>query len=746
LLHPINYSQIILSSVPKTRGSVGPFALSTRNRRTRNGRGVRCFAQTFTEGGTHRMKCCLQQGPSFKLTARGHLMTRLFRHQCWLRFKDHRPLTNSSMTNSTKQKKDGQVLSKPVYAKPRPIDWRSVVQALIIVAAGLWIYWPALQGGWLSGNDDDLLVTHNYDLRSLQGLWEIWFTVPKTDYWPLTWTLLWMEWHLWGNDPLGYHICNLALHLSSGFLIWRLFNRLGLRYAWLGGLLFVVHPLAVESVAWVSEIKNTLSLPLFLLSLNAWLDTEETKSGYLRSVIYYLAAMLAKTSTVMLPLVLLLYCWWKHGHVTRQELKRMIPYVAIALPLSLMTVFFQNEYSLFVPGGGFIPRLIGAGPVVFFYLEKFILPINLLPVYPRWTFNPPTLLEVLAIPALAGALFYLWTRRGGWGRHALFGFGFFLLNLVPFLGLVKFQHMNLSLVADHFAYLPMIGLIGLIVAGLGILQIQFPASVPYPVGIGTISIVLVWLSMGSHNYAMQFHDSETLATYTLQHSSQVAGPHNYFGSALLQSGRVPEAIEQFKQALKIEPDNIPAHVDLGDALLQAGRMSEAIEQYKQALKIIPDLPAAHNNLGRALLETDHVPEAIEQFKQALKVDPYFAAAHNNLGVSLRRAHHVPEAIEQFKQALKLYPDFAGAHNNLGIALSQMGHVPEAIKEFEQALKLKPDFAAAHNNLGRALLESDHVPEAIEQFKQALKIEPDFAAARNNLAAAQVLPNPSPANK
>jgi hypothetical protein len=170
-------------------------------------------------------------------------------------------------------------LTKPVEAggnftaKLVSIHWEAVLQALVIVAAGLWIYGPALDGGWLW--DDSTLVTANSNLRNLQGLWQIWFALPTHDYWPLTSTFLWMGWQLWGIEPLGYHFCSLALHISSGFLIWRLFNRLSLRWGWLGGFLFVIHPLAVESVAWVSEIKNTLLLPLFLLSFDAWLDAEE---------------------------------------------------------------------------------------------------------------------------------------------------------------------------------------------------------------------------------------------------------------------------------------------------------------------------------------------------------------------------------------------------------------------------------------------------------------------------------------
>jgi len=555
-------------------------------------------------------------------------------------------------------------------AKPAPIHWKTVFLALVIVAAGLWIYWPALHGGWVW--DDVLLVTNNSNLRNPRGLWDIWSTTPTTDYWPLTWTLLWIEWHLWGNEPLGYHLCSLALHITSGFLIWRLLNRLGLRWGWLGGFLFVIHPLAVESVAWVSEIKNTLSLPFFLLSIDAWLDAEEKQSlGHWRSVFYYLAAMLAKTSTVMLPLVLLLYCWWKRGWVTRQELKRMIPYVAIAVTLGLITVYFQNHggqgenpYEL----GGFGTRLIGAGVAIVFYLDNFILPINLLLIYPRWSLDQPSLLEVLTLPALAVLLFGLWTQREGWGRHALFGFGFFLLNLLPVLGLVNMRYLGVSWVADHLVYLPMIGLVGLVVVGLEQLHERL-SPFRYLFAFWAISIVTVieLLLWQSHNYARLFTNAVTLWTYTVQYN-----PH-----ALL------------------------THFNLGDALIRTGRLSEAIEQFERALEIKPDYPQAHINLGNALIPTGRLSEAIEQFEQALKIKPGSAEAHNNLGVALILTGRAPEAIGQLEQALKAEPDYAEAHNNLGNAFERTGRLSEAIGEFEQALKIKPDYAAAHDNLAKA---------------------------------------------
>jgi len=671
-------------------------------------------------------------------------------------------------------------IRKILPVKPAPISWKVLVQALLIVAAGFWIYWPALQGDWLW--DDDLLVTDNSRLRSFLGLWDIWFAAPTTYYWPLTWTLLWTEWHLWGNVPLGYHVCSLVLHLSSAFLIWRLFHRLGLRFGWLGGLLFVVHPLVVESVAWISEIKNTLSLPFFLLSCGAWLNAEEKKpSGYLRSVLYYLAAMLAKSSTIMLPAVLLLYCWWKRGRVTRQEITRLIPYGAIALMLGLATVCFQdtgNDPNALEPGG-FVARSIGVGTALFVYLGKFVLPVDLLPIYPRWALDSPSLFEVLTLPLLAGVLFGLWTQRKGWGRHVVFGFGFFLLNLLPVLLFMMMKYETMIWSMDHLVYVSIIGLIGLVVAGMGKLGDMVPSSLRL-YGMGAVAMVMAWLAWQSHGYAGRFIDQETLWTYTLQLNSEAWVAHNGLGNVLVQKKRVPEAIEQFEWALKIKPDDAEAHNNLGNALVQAGRTSEATEQFEQALKLNPKLAGAHGNWGNALMQAGRVREAMEQYEQALKLEPDSADAHYNLGNALVQAGHIPESMEQYEQALAINPDLVDAHSNWGNALLQTGRVPEAIDQFElalklrpgsadvhynlgfallqtgrsaeaidqfeQALKINPNYAEAHGNLGVALFQIGHTPEAVEQFEQALKINPDYADARNNLAKVQALEKAGPAKK
>jgi Flp pilus assembly protein TadD len=441
-------------------------------------------------------------------------------------------------------------------------------------------------------------------------------------------------------------------------------------------------------------------LPFYLLAIDAWLDAEMEKPwGYRLSVFYYLAAMLAKTSTVMLPAVLLLYCWWKRGRISRQEIRRMIPYAAIALGLGLITVYFQNfgEEQESVHLAGFVTRTIGAGTALCFYLGKFILPLDLMPIYPRWTLEPPSLLQVLTLPTLAALVLTLWLERKRWARHALFGGGFFLLNLLPVLGFVKMKYMDITWVADHLVYLPVIGLIGLVVAGVGALYDSIPVSFRRP-ALGACAVLLAWLGWQSHSYAMLYVNGKTLWTYTVEHNPLPYLPHDNLGAALLRAGQVEPAMDQYALAVKLKPDDSDAYSNWGIALMESGRPGEAIAQFDQALKIDPDQAKVESNLGTALMQAGRMQEAAEAYRKALQGQPDNAELHSNLGLILMNTGRMPEAIEQFEQASNLMPENAELHYNLGAALYKAGRLTDAIAQFEQALTIKPDDATIRQSL------------------------------------------------
>jgi len=729
------------------------------------------------------------------------------------------------------------------------------LQAAVIAAACWFVYSPAFHGDWFW--DDPSEITTNLALHNRTGLWKIWFAPDSPDYYPLKTTLQWVQWHLWGDNVTGYHLTNVGLHLLSALLLWHLLRKLGVGLAWLGGLIFAIHPLAVESVAWISELKNVLSLPFLLLAMIFWLDWDnirwselpstrlfgsdgkktrttfpmkriggnplhlqsspnEARSGqhappfYLLSLLCFLASMLSKSSVVMFPFVLLLYAWWKRGRIDRRDVLATAPFFAVALVLGLVTFWFQQNVAIkgiVVPQGGFWSRLAVAGMAVVFYVGKFVWPVGLLPIYPRWAADPPALWQFWPWVVIGVVAFSLWrwselplTRLFGSDgeknrtafpmkrirgnplhlrspnanearsgqhappamvRHLLFGLGFFLINLLPVLGFVPMSFLRLSWVADHFAYLPMIGLVGLTAAVIS--NFEFRIS---KFGSIVIGALLAALAITARQHATIFESEKAVWTYTLARNPQAWLAHNNLSNILLNEGRLAEAKEQIDDALRIKPDFAEANNNLGNILLQmdrpeeaklhfeaairfrenyaearnglgnyylkTGQPAQALECYEQALRINPDYTDCRDNLGAALEDLGRVNEAIAEYGKVLRVKPGFASAHYNLGIALAKLGDFPRAIAQYKLALRIDPRLVQAYNNLGNAEGAMRRPAEAISAYEQALQLNPGFFEVHLNLGNALFYLHRVPESIVQFEAAVRLQPNYAPGHNNL--------------
>jgi hypothetical protein len=511
-----------------------------------------------------------------------------------------------------------------------------MLQAALIIAAGFWIYLPVLHGGWLM--DDGNYITRNALLRDTTGLWKIWFEPGSfIEYYPLKASVEWVEWNLFGDDTFGYHLLNVALHVANALLVWRLLAKFGLRTAWLGGLIFAAHPAMVESVAWISELKNTLSLAPFLLAMCAWIDYDEREKSkdYFLALGFFLVAMLCKISMAPFPVVILLYAWWKRGRVGWSDLRASTPFFVISLTLGVVSIavgsWFQEHNMVLdpVPMGGFFSRLACAGLAFSQYLLNCLWPVNLVPIYPRWDVDPPSLAQFLPWPILGGMVYWFWRERRRWGRHALLGLGFFVLNLAPFLGFKSVSFMSFTWVMDHFLYLPILGLIGLAVAGLEQLDGRL-ARIPLYFGMGLIGIAAALLALESRGYAKMFVSEETLAIYTLKHNPGAWTVHNNLGIALQESGRLSESIKQLEEALQIKPDYVEGHYNLGNSLLHAGRYPEAMAQYEEVLKMEPNYPQTHNNMAVALAEMGRFPEAIEQFKAELELYPNDESTRENM--------------------------------------------------------------------------------------------------------------------
>lgn len=519
-----------------------------------------------------------------------------------------------------------------------PINKKCVLfQALLIAAVTFWIYFPALNGDWLW--DDSVDITQNAVTQAPDGLWKIWFEPGiQLDYYPIKASVQWLQWHLWHAHTFGYHLTNMVLHIIGALLVWRLLDKLGLRLAWLGGLLFAVHPVQVESVAWIVELKNTLSLPPFLLAMCFFIDYDAHKKwrDYLLALGFFLAAMLCKTTMVMFPVIILLHAWWKRGRIRWRDLEVSMPFFAVSLALGATTIFVDGWYSQLhhihpaaLPTGDVFYCLVRAGLSLSFYFSLCFWPVRLLPMYPQWTIDPASPVQYLPWLVVVAIFYLLWQRRKSWGRHALLGLGFFAINLALFVGFNTISYMRITWVMDHFLYIPLIGLIGLVVAGLEKIREQLPVPFRLP-GIGIVTLAIAFLAWESHSYAAQFIDQKTLWTYTIQRNPGAWMAHNNLGYVYFQAGRISDAIDQFEQVIKINPGYAEAHNNLGAGLMQMNRISEAITEYREAIQISPDYTNAHINLGKALEQSGHASEAMEQYEAVLQYAPGNVEARQNL--------------------------------------------------------------------------------------------------------------------
>jgi protein O-mannosyl-transferase len=578
--------------------------------------------------------------------------------------------------------------------------------ALIVFAASI-AYLPSLSGGFLL--DDNVLLTENPLIKASDGLYRIWCTTEAYDYWPVTNTTLWLEWRLWGMNPTGYHVTNLFLHIADVVLIWVILRRLSIPGAYLAALLLAVHPVNVQSVAWIAQRKNLMAMLFFLLAIVSYLQVEgqsRPRRGsvficeprYWLSLAAFALAMLSKGSVAILPLLLLLILWWMRP-LRMEDVIRTAPFFVVAGALTIVNIWFQaHGKDVEIRHADFVERLLGAGGVVWFYLYKAILPIDLLFIYPQWHIQVDHLLWWLPLLAAVCATWVLWWYRAGSTRPLLFAWAFFCVSLVPVLGFVDVGHMRYSLVADHYQHVALIGVLALMAAGWDEWRRRGAAQ---------------WLPNAAAAMA-----AGALAFLTWQQSSQYVDP-----------------ITLYKATLRGNPDSWMMHYNLGVVLATAGRSTEAIHEYQETLRLT-NYAEAQNNLGALLFATNRPSEAIEHFEEALRLKPDYADAANNLGTALTRMGRLAEAIERYQETLRLDPDYAEAHNNLGTALTQAGRLPEAIEHYEVALRLKPDYAEAHYNLGNALTAAGQLPEAIHHYEQALKLQPNYPDAHHNLQIVQ----------
>jgi tetratricopeptide (TPR) repeat protein len=625
------------------------------------------------------------------------------------------------------------------------------VSEVLIFCATVVAYLPALSGDFI-WNDSDYVTAPA--LRTLDGLARIWTEPGATQqYYPLLHSAFWVQHRLLGDHPLGYHMVTLLLHAGSALLFGLILRRLlaGDRaqpdagVAWLGALLFALHPVHVESVAWITEQKNTLSLAFYLAAAAVYLRFDEMRRPrtYAAALALFVASLGCKTVTATLPAALLVIFWWKRGRLGwRRDVRPLLPWLALGAVAGLFSSWVEQTF-LGAKGENFdlpaLGRVLVAGRAIWFYAGKLIWPFGLNFVYPRWTVDAAVWwqwLFPLGVLAVGVALWALRRRT----RGPLAAYLLFVGSLFPVLGFVNLYGARYSWVWDHWQYLPDLGLLALAAAGL---TAGWRLATPHVgwLGPGLVAAFAVLLGALTWSHCGMFHDNETLYRATLARNPGCWLAHNNLGLAWAQMpGRLKDAIAQYQEALRVEPDCAEAHNNLGVAWSKLpGRLEDAIVQYQEALRLQPDYAEAHNNLGNAWSQLPgRLDDAITQYQEALRVKPDYAEAHNGLGAAFAELPgRLEDAIIQYQEALRLQPDYAETHNNLGNAWSQLpGRLEDAITQYQEALRLMPDFAEAHNNLGNAWSQlPGRLEDAITQYQEALRLMPGFVEAHYNLGVA-----------
>ena len=578
--------------------------------------------------------------------------------------------------------------------------------ALLVGAA----YFPALRGGFVW---DDAIFTEEPALHAGSGLWSIWFSPSdirnEGHYWPVVYTSFWLEHLLWGLAPAGYHAVNLVLHWINSLLVWRLLSRLAVPGAWAAAAVFAVHPLHVESVAWIIERKDLLSALFYLAAALTWIRYVETpgRGRYALALALFTAGLLSKSIVVTLPAALLIWHWWQRERITSTDLLRLAPFFAVGLAVTLGDLWYYTSREPLALGYSLVERVLIASRALWFYVGKLLWPTDLAIIYPLWDIRAGDPVAWAYAAAVAAAAAILWLGRHRLGRGPLAGALFFAVTLSPVLGLVDYGYMQFSFVADRFQYLAGIGVMAVLV-GSAAWGVRFLPE-GWAIGArGLLAAVLIGFGVLTWKQAAIYKDGVTFFTHIVS----------------------------------LNPNARDAYANLGSAFFDAGKFDEGLKASRLALKQGPDSAVAHSNIGRALLRQERFDEAGRHLRRALKLQPGNAAARQNLGELLRRQGRREEAVEAYRAVLRTTPHDPKAYAGMATALFRMKRHEEAVAAAQKALSRKSDEAtvgAMHLLAGRASQALGNLGPADRHFRRAAETNPRSSAplvARANLRLGQ----------
>jgi protein O-mannosyl-transferase len=531
--------------------------------------------------------------------------------------------------------------------------------ALLLSGLTILVYHPVWHGGFIW--DDDRYVTNNHLLTAPDGLRRIWFSLDApSQYFPLAYTVLRIERSFWGLNPTGYHWVNILFHVGNALLIWCILARLKVPGAWLAAAIFALHPVQVESVAWISELKNVLMGFFFLLTLLAWIGYLDSVGGkrklfYAAGLVFYFLALSAKSTACTLPAALLLILWLKEEPIGRRALFEIAPFVVLALGIGLIAVWWEKYHqgTRVLVSVAPIDRLLIASRAVWFYLSKIFWPSDLAFIYPQWKINatdPIVYFWLIAAGALVIAVYF---GRRFFGRGIEIGALFFVTTLGPLLGFIMLYTFRYTFVADHYQYLAIIGPIAIASAGLATLS-KWGRNLQWFV-FGSAFGILACLGLLSWRQSATYRDLETLWRTTIARNPSCWMAYNNLGVVEFEKGDVEDAVSKYERSLRLHPDYPEARYNLGSAFLQQGKIDEAITECEKAVELQPTDPDAHVVLGNAFMAKKDLDRAIGQYQQALTIHPEDYNAHYNLGTAFQEKGEADRAASEYQKARQFEP-------------------------------------------------------------------------------------------
>jgi len=588
---------------------------------------------------------------------------------------------------------------------------------MLLAVATLAVYWPVKSYDFVNYDDPDYVTANPHVQTGLTWANAAWaFTTGRAGNWhPLTWLSLMLDVELFGSGPARLHLTNLLFHTANTVLLFLLLRRLTAA-TWRSALvaaLFALHPLHVESVAWVSERKDVLCAFFGLLSLWAYaryagaeIGNRKSEIGnYILALFFFALGLMSKPMLVTLPFVMMLLDWWPLGRITNYELRitnfklllfEKIPFFALAA-VSCVVTFIAQQNSGAVAALVKIPmaaRLENAFVSIARYLGKTFWPVSLANPYPHpghW----PILPALLAFALFAGLSSMAIGFRNKF-PYVFTGWFWFVGTLVPVIGLVQ---VGIQSMADRYTYMPLIGVFTILVWGLG--AVCANRRLPKPLIFFLAMTVLAACAFRTRDQLRHWQNNEMLFRHTLAVTKNNYLAYNNLGTWLSKKGRIAEAMDCFNKSLQIEPDDSDVLYNFGNAYAKIGNWDEAISNYQRALQIAPAQADILDNLGFALAAKKQYGEAVTNFEAALKLDPDSADAHNNLATVLFIERRFDEAARQYQEALRINPDDPHIYSNLGDVLVRLGQIPDAVKCYQEALRLDPGDAAVEGRL-RAL--------------------------------------------